>query len=180
MGAFKFSSLWLLFAATYVGFFIPIFLCFPETWLYHLFLKPGQSFIDEEEWDKIFISSVMWSAVVVNLIFIFFSLTITYRLRKSVTSDHQYSNNVQMGAFKFSSLWLLFITTYFSFAGLISSFFPERWLAYLLRENYDQLVIEGRWNGILVPTILLSALVVNLIFIFLSLSIIQRLRNRKK
>ena len=180
MGAFKFSSLWLLFSVTYFGFFSLIFLFFPEMWLYKLLLKPDQDFIEEETWDTIFMSVVLLLALVVNSVFIFFSLATIQQVRKSFTNGFRYYGGMQMSTFKFSALWLLFVPTYFGFVGLIYSFFPERWLAYLLRENYDQLVIEGRWNGILVPTILLSALVVNLIFIFLSLTITERLRNRKK
>lgn len=180
MSAFKFSLLWLLFAATYVCFFIPIFLYFPEIWLHNLLTNHGQNFMDEGEWDKIFMLSVMWLTVVVNLIFIFFSSTITQKLHKSATNGFQHSASVRMRAFKFSSLWLLFIAIYFGFVGLIFLFFPGSWLCYILIDNYDQLVKERAWNAIFVPATLFSALIINLVFIFFSLTIIQRLRNRKE
>lgn len=112
MGTLKFLVLWLLFAATYVAFFIPIFLCFPEIWLHELLTDHGQNFIDEGEWDTIFMSVVLLLALVVNLVFIFFSFTIKKRLHMPVTNDFQHSVSVRMKAFKFSSLWLLFAATY--------------------------------------------------------------------
>ena len=164
MGAFKFSSLWLLFAATYVGFFIPIFQFFPEVWLHNLFIKHTQLLTEAGKWEVISMLIIVLSALVVNLIFIFFSLTITQRLRKSATHGFQNGCSVRIGIFKFLSLWLLFAITYFFSYSLIFSVFPK----------------EGTWNIISISVLLLSALVVNLAFIFLSLTLIQRLQNRKR
>ena len=180
MSTFKFSALWLLFAASYFVFCGLIFLVFPEIWLHNLLTDHGQNFMDEVIWNTIAMSMILLLTLVVNLVFIFCSLTITQRLRRSIVKGFQHKRDVWIRAFKFSSLWLLFAATYCVFYVQIFSFFSKPWLCYLLRKDYDQLIIEGKCNGILVPTSLLSALVVNLIFIFLSLTITERLRNRKK
>lgn len=178
MRAFKFSSLWLLFAVSYIIFFALIFLFFPEVWLYNLFLEPHQDFINEGTWDKIFMLTIMWSALVINLLFIFFSLIIKQRLHKSVTSGFRCSG--LRSTFKFLSLWLLFAISYVVFFALIFSFFPETWLYNLFIKSDQDSIEKGIWNTIFMLIILLSTLVLNLVFIFLSLSIIQRLRNKKK
>ncbi|MDF7680322.1 hypothetical protein PT300_06830 [Enterobacteriaceae bacterium ESL0689] len=84
-----------------------------------------------------------------------------------------------MSAFKFSSLWLLFATTYVIFYALIFSFFPELWLHNLFREHYQQVIEDGSWDTIFMLTVLLSALAVNLVFIFLAFAITQRRQNRR-
>ena len=180
MGTFRFLFLWLLFAATYVGFFIPIFRFFPEVWLHNLFIKHTQLLTEVGAWEAISMLMIELSALVVNLIFIFFSLTIMQRLRKSVTRGFQHHNSIQISAFKFSSLWLLFAITYFVFYALIFFFYPEIWLYNLFLEAGQDFIEQGTWNIISISILLLSVLVVNLIFIFLSLTLIQRLRNRKK
>lgn len=180
MSAFKFSCLWLLFAVFYFIFSWLIFLVFPEVWLHDLLTDHGQNFIDEGEWDSISMSMILLLTLVVNLVFIFCSLAITQRLHKSIVRGFQHNRWVWMSAFKFSSLWLLFAATYCVFYVPIFSFFPKRWLCYLLGEDYEQLVIEGKWNAIFMPAVWLTTLVVNLVFIFLSLSLTQRLRNRRK
>lgn len=181
MSAFRFTLLWLLFAATYFGFFLPIFQFFPEIWLHNLLTNHGQNFMDEGVWDTIFMSIVMFLTLVVNLVCIFFSLTMTKRIRKPIVSGSQQSGKIQMSVFKFSLLWTVFAVTYCVFYALTYSFSPlESLLSYLLREDYQNLIIDGTWYLIFVSTVMGTALVVNLVFIFLSLTITAQLRKRKK
>lgn len=179
MSALKFLSLWLMFAATYVVFFILIFLVFPEAWLYNLYTDHGKRLTEPGDSEAILILVIMLLSLVINLIFIPFSLSIKQRLSKSTTRDFQNSSSVRMGVFKFSSLWLLFAVTYFLSYSLIFSIFPEMWLYRFFLEPRQEYIEQEKWATIYLSALLLSALIINLVFIFLSLTIAQRLRNRK-
>ncbi|EGL5002288.1 hypothetical protein IQ576_004558 [Salmonella enterica] len=84
MSAFKFSSLWLLFAATYVVFYGLAFSFFPELWLHNLFREHYQQFIEEGTWDTIFMLAVLLSALVANIALIFLSFAGVHFLRNRI------------------------------------------------------------------------------------------------
>ncbi|MDF7681681.1 hypothetical protein PT300_14255 [Enterobacteriaceae bacterium ESL0689] len=79
---------------------------------------------------------------------------------------------------KFVLLWALFAISYIVFFVLVFALFPEREVYFFIRERYDIFIEENVWDNWFMSIVLLLSLVINIVFMFLSLAITQRLRRR--
>lgn len=81
MRASKFALLWVLFAASYVIFCGLIFALLPERGIYFSIREHYNIFIEENEWDTIFMLVVLLLALAANIVFIFLSFSAALRLK---------------------------------------------------------------------------------------------------
>lgn len=85
-----------------------------------------------------------------------------------------------MRASRFTFLWVVFASAYVVFCGIIFAALPERDIYFFIREHYKIFLEENAWDTIFMLTVLLSALAINIVFIFFSFTVVQRLRNRSE
>ncbi|WAH51754.1 hypothetical protein LMA04_16850 [Pseudescherichia vulneris] len=75
--------------------------------------------------------------------------------------------------------WLFFAASYVIFYGLVFAFFPEEWLWNVARELYKGFIDEGTWNDIYMSVVLVLSLLINIIFMFLLLSVIRYVKRKR-
>lgn len=79
--------------------------------------------------------------------------------------------------------WLFFATSYVVLYGLVFTFFPELWLWGYVRKLYNGFIDEAIWNNIYMCIVLALALLLNISFMFILLSVVQHVKQsstRKK
>lgn len=82
MKPLKFLSAWLLFATSYIIFYIPVFKYFPERWLLNIVRKHYDQFIEESVWVDAVMSIIFFITLIINVIFIFLALSAIKVLRR--------------------------------------------------------------------------------------------------
>jgi len=74
--------------------------------------------------------------------------------------------------------WLFFAASYVLLYGLVFAFFPEGWLWDRARQFHTGFIDEGTWNDIYMSVVLVLALLLNIIFMFLLLSVIRHVKRK--
>ncbi len=75
--------------------------------------------------------------------------------------------------------WLFFAASYVLLYGLVFAFFPEGWLWDRARQFHTGFIDEGTWNDIYMSVVLVLALLLNIIFMFLLLSVIRHVKRKR-
>ncbi len=75
--------------------------------------------------------------------------------------------------------WLFFAASYVLLYGLVFAFFPEVWLWDNVRKLYTGFIDEGTWNDVYMSVVLVLALLLNIIFMFLLLSVIRHVKRKR-
>lgn len=75
--------------------------------------------------------------------------------------------------------WLFFAASYVLLYGLVFAFFPEVWLWDNVRKLYTGFIGEGTWNDVYMSVVLVLALLLNIIFMFLLLSVIRHVKRKR-
>lgn len=75
--------------------------------------------------------------------------------------------------------WLFFAASYVLLYGLVFAFFPEGWLWDRARQFHTGFIEEGTWNDIYMSVVLVLALLLNISFMFVLLSIIQHVKRKR-
>lgn len=97
----------------------------------------------------------------------------------SIVNRFWNGTGILMKAVTYILSWLFFAASYVIFYGLVFAFFPEQWLWDNVRESYKYFIDEGTWNNIYMSFVLVSALLLNIIFMFLLLSIVQHGKKKR-